>query len=204
MQIRFRRGTSAMWASANPTLAAGEPGVEFATDGTNKLKIGDGIKNWAQLPYALGSGGAVDGTLATDVEVAAAISAAISALGVQPSGKHPDAYFTTPAQATALAATAATSAVQAVIAGAPAALDTLDELAAALGDNANFATTLTNQITTLASTTPYFQYRTPANEAAPTDSNWIAAPAGRSPVIAVGALPAPANLPIPGFHWIPR
>ena len=38
----------------------------------------------------------------------------------------------------------ATSQVNAVIASAPAALNTLDELAAALGDDANFATTVTN------------------------------------------------------------
>ena len=40
----------------------------------------------------------------------------------------------------------ATSQVNAVIASAPAALNTLDELAAALGDDANFATTVTNNL----------------------------------------------------------
>lgn len=40
----------------------------------------------------------------------------------------------------------ATSQVNAVIASAPAALNTLDELAAALGDDANFATTVTNSL----------------------------------------------------------
>ena len=44
----------------------------------------------------------------------------------------------------------ATSQVNAVIASAPAALDTLDELAAALGDDANFATTVTNSLSTKA------------------------------------------------------
>ena len=44
----------------------------------------------------------------------------------------------------------ATSQVNAVIASAPAALDTLDELAAALGDDANFATTVTNSLATKA------------------------------------------------------
>lgn len=39
-----------------------------------------------------------------------------------------------------------TSRVNAVIAAAPSALDTLDELAAALGDDPNFATTVTNSI----------------------------------------------------------
>lgn len=37
-----------------------------------------------------------------------------------------------------------------VVAGAPAALDTLDELAQALGDDANFATTVTNSLATKA------------------------------------------------------
>lgn len=36
--------------------------------------------------------------------------------------------------------------------GAPSALDTLNELAAALGDDSNFATTVTNSIATKAST----------------------------------------------------
>jgi hypothetical protein len=54
------------------------------------------------------------------------------------------------AQATAIATAKseaiadATAQVNAVIASAPAALNTLDELAAALGDDANFATTITN------------------------------------------------------------
>ena len=56
------------------------------------------------------------------------------------------------AQATAIATAKseaiadATSQVNAVIASAPAALNTLDELAAALGDDANFATTVTNSL----------------------------------------------------------
>lgn len=43
---------------------------------------------------------------------------------------------------------AATTAVAAVIDAAPATLDTLNELAAALGDDANFSTTITNSIAT--------------------------------------------------------
>ena len=34
IQLQFRRGTAASWASANPTLAAGEMGVE--TEVTDK------------------------------------------------------------------------------------------------------------------------------------------------------------------------
>lgn len=41
------------------------------------------------------------------------------------------------------------AAVQALIGGAPGALDTLNELAAALGDDGNFAGTVTNELATL-------------------------------------------------------
>jgi hypothetical protein len=60
------------------------------------------------------------------------------------------------AQATAIATAKseaiadATAQVNAVVASAPAALDTLEELAAALGDDANFAATVTNSLATKA------------------------------------------------------
>jgi hypothetical protein len=60
------------------------------------------------------------------------------------------------AQATAIATAKseaiadATSQVNALLAGAPAALNTLDELAAALGDDANFASTITTSISAKA------------------------------------------------------
>lgn len=44
--IRLRRGTAATWASQNPILAAGEPGME--TD-TGIHKVGDGVTHWASL-----------------------------------------------------------------------------------------------------------------------------------------------------------
>lgn len=52
--MKFRRGTASQWTSANPTLAAGEPGFE---SDTKKLKIGDGSTAWISLAYASGSGG---------------------------------------------------------------------------------------------------------------------------------------------------
>ena len=47
-QIQLRRGTAAEWTSADPTLAAGELGVETDTD---KFKIGDGATAWVSLAY---------------------------------------------------------------------------------------------------------------------------------------------------------
>lgn len=48
-QIQLRRGTAADWATANPTLAAGELGVE--TDNL-KFKVGNGSTAWSSLTYA--------------------------------------------------------------------------------------------------------------------------------------------------------
>ncbi|NDG03548.1 MAG: hypothetical protein EB119_10265, partial [Synechococcaceae bacterium WBB_34_004] len=54
VQIQLRKGTAAQWTSANPTLAAGEMGVE--TD-TKKVKAGDGSTAWNSLAYVGGSAG---------------------------------------------------------------------------------------------------------------------------------------------------
>ncbi len=48
VRLQIRRGTASQWTSANPTLAAGEMGVE--TD-TRKVKIGDGTTGWTSLNY---------------------------------------------------------------------------------------------------------------------------------------------------------
>ena len=52
MAVRFqlRRDTANNWASVNPVLALGEPGVE--TD-TLKVKVGDGTLNWNNLGYTI-------------------------------------------------------------------------------------------------------------------------------------------------------
>ena len=48
VQIQFRRDTAAAWTAANPTLAAGELGLE--TD-TSYYKIGNGSTAWTSLAY---------------------------------------------------------------------------------------------------------------------------------------------------------
>lgn len=50
--LQFRRGTAALWASANPVLAAGEFG--FETD-TKKGKVGDGTTAYNSLGYVIGT-----------------------------------------------------------------------------------------------------------------------------------------------------
>ena len=49
VQIQMRRDTASNWTSNNPTLAAGEWGLETDTD---KYKIGDGSTAWTSLGYS--------------------------------------------------------------------------------------------------------------------------------------------------------
>ena len=48
-RIQLRRGPAAEWASVNPVLGVGEPGVE---SDTGKMKLGDGTTPWNSRPYA--------------------------------------------------------------------------------------------------------------------------------------------------------
>lgn len=50
-QIQVRRGTLAQWGLVNPVLSQGEPGFEYDT---GKIKVGDGVNTWANLPYLKG------------------------------------------------------------------------------------------------------------------------------------------------------
>ena len=54
-RLQNRRDTASAWTSANPTLAAGEMGLE--TD-TSKFKLGDGVTAWNSLAYAYTAGAA--------------------------------------------------------------------------------------------------------------------------------------------------
>lgn len=54
VKFQLRRGTAAQWIAAYPViLRQGEPGLE--TD-TNRLKFGDGVKEWQCLPYVFAPG----------------------------------------------------------------------------------------------------------------------------------------------------
>lgn len=48
--FKLRRDIAADWTSINPVLSAGEPGVELDT---GKVKIGNGVQSWTDLPYFL-------------------------------------------------------------------------------------------------------------------------------------------------------
>ena len=95
VKLQLRRDEAANWTSVNPTLSAGELGVELDT---GKLKVGNGTTAWNSLAY-IGL---------TPTEISTAISEAIAD----------------------------------VIDLSPSTLDTLNELAAAINDDANFFTTI--------------------------------------------------------------
>ena len=50
-RIKFRSDTAANWEANNPVLLSGEIGI--TTDGTQtqKIKVGDGLTAWTELPY---------------------------------------------------------------------------------------------------------------------------------------------------------
>lgn len=49
VQIQLRNDTAANWLSEDPILAQGEAGVELDT---NRMKFGNGINPWSDLPYS--------------------------------------------------------------------------------------------------------------------------------------------------------
>jgi hypothetical protein len=140
VRIQLRRDTATDWTSANPVLAAGELGVETDTD---QFKIGDGSTVWASLAYGgiVGPAG-TNGTNGADgADGADSVAAATSPLaynaGTQTISIDLSSYDTS---------SEVDAKVAAIVDSAPATLDTLNELAAALGDDANFATTVTNSL----------------------------------------------------------
>lgn len=127
------RNTASGFTSANPVLGYGVIGLE--TD-SGKIKVGDGATAWASLPYS--GGGPVEW----------------SAITGKPSTFAPATHSHAVADVTGLQAALdakatpadVTTAVAAVVNAAPASLDTLNELAAALANDASFSTTVTNAL----------------------------------------------------------
>lgn len=55
--FRLKRGTEARWAELNPILDPGEPGFVYDK---NRLKIGDGVTPWNDLPYIDGKSAVIN------------------------------------------------------------------------------------------------------------------------------------------------
>lgn len=124
---------AAMWASQNPVLAQFERGRE---SDTGKEKEGPGA--WNDLGYLNPSGAATVPVKATGAEVNTGTDDAkfVTAKAIEDSDYAKTAAITS----------AVNAAVAALLDGAPGALDTLNELAAALADDAAFSTTVTNAL----------------------------------------------------------
>lgn len=118
-RIQLRRGTASQWTDTDPILGAAEIGVELGTP--NKFKIGDGSSTWSELDYFT-VGAAVDAIPTSDKGAANGVATL-------------DANSAIPI-----------SQLANIIDSAPETLNTLNELAAALADDADFATTVTNQL----------------------------------------------------------
>ena len=121
--MQQRRGTAQQWTDADPILAAGEIG--FETD-TNQFKIGDGVNQWSDLSYFKNLedlGGSLDDYIPLTEKAASNGVATLDATGKIPVGQLGN-----------------------LIAGAPEALNTLGELAAALDNDGSFATTILNAL----------------------------------------------------------
>ena len=55
IRILLRNDETANWLNnQNTVLKKGEAGVEFLANGKTKIKIGDGVKKWSELPYVDG------------------------------------------------------------------------------------------------------------------------------------------------------
>ena len=52
--IQLRRATEQKWIDHNPILREGEPAL--STD-VYKMKVGDGVTHWMELPYLTSGGG---------------------------------------------------------------------------------------------------------------------------------------------------
>jgi hypothetical protein len=127
-KIQIRRGIASSWTSANPVLSSGEIG--FETD-TNKVKIGNGSTDWNSLSYF------------SDVSQYLTLSSASTTYLTQASAS---ATYIPQTSQQGIINSASAAAVAYLVDSAPETLDTLNELAAALNDDANFSTTVTNSL----------------------------------------------------------
>lgn len=128
-RIALKSDTTANWAKSTLVLLKGEQAIEITESGAYKIKIGDGVKTFAELPYAtmtpeeisalIGNGsvhtvilnpGTNNGTLKLTVDGKATDNIAVKGLGSA-------AYTNSSNYATAAQGTLATNAVREVAPG---------------------------------------------------------------------------------------
>lgn len=155
-RIKLRRDIASDWTTNNPTLLAGEVGIDTTN---NKIKIGTGSTPWNSLPYATltpteinalitGLQGQIDSLASNlnntldDYVPIGDVAQADGVASLDSSGKVPDTQIAS----TIARTTDVSTAISNLIDSSPATLNTLNELAAALNDDANFAGTVTTAL----------------------------------------------------------
>lgn len=134
-RMQQRRATAEQWLLADPILAAGEIGYE--TD-TRSFKIGDGINTFSLLDYFENTA-TIRGTIDDYVPLTQK-GAPLGVATLDASGFVPASQLDIDVSGDINAA------ISSLIDGAPGVLDTLNELAAAIGDDADFATNIATSI----------------------------------------------------------
>lgn len=140
-RMQQRRGTAQQWTDADPILAAGEIG--FETD-TSQFKIGDGVNAWSDLSYFKNLedlGGTLDDYVPLTQKGTSNGVATLDGSGKIPSSQIPDLVGLDSEISSAVSA-----AVADLIDGAPAALDTLNEISEVLGDSSNITGNIINNL----------------------------------------------------------
>jgi hypothetical protein len=169
VRLQFRRGTASDWFDADPVLGEAEIGYEIDT---KKLKVGNGSTSWNSLSYVnvvpsdlvntlndyvlVGDVGNAGGPAKLDSTGNLLIPNGRIVLEGDTDNPHETTLFVVDPTADRTitfkdesGTVALLSDIDAVINGAPGALDTLNELSAALGDDANYATTITNTLSSI-------------------------------------------------------
>ena len=140
-RMQQRRGTALQWTSTDngngPVLQAGEIG--FETD-TGKFKIGDGNNHWIDLDYFLDE--SEINSITGDYVLSSTLGQNNGVATLDGSGKLTSSQIPTSLATTTYVDTAVSNLIDA----APGALDTLNELAAAINDDSSFASTITTSI----------------------------------------------------------
>ena len=139
-RIQLRRDLEDDWFNDNPILYSGEIAISLDL---NTFKIGDGQTPWRDLDYAL------SGTLEDYIPLNTK-SQPGGVASLDSNGKVPDSQIPAGIARDSEVSSSITAAINNLVDGAPGALDTLNELAAAINDDSNYATTLTSALATKA------------------------------------------------------
>jgi len=138
-KIQIRRDSASNWTSNNPTLSAGEFG--FETD-TGKFKIGTGSSAWTSLSYS-----SVLPSDLSELSQDAVNSALTAGTGITKSYNDSANTITISVDSSTIASKSyVDTSISNLIDLAPPALDTLNEIAAAINDDPTFFTTIATNL----------------------------------------------------------